>query len=123
VRLEVRVPSASCEVMYGCVEELACRGGGVCLSYGSCQYHQREWKLLGGGLLQSGVMPEGMMFNAPFSFTYTFANCDRYLLSGNVFGVIENVSNFQATYLGNAAGTSSGGCSGGGFRAGLFRSS
>jgi hypothetical protein len=53
-----------------------------------------------------------MMVTAPFSFTYTFANCDRYLLSGNVFGAFgvivwhENVSNFQATYLGNAIGTS-----------------
>jgi hypothetical protein len=68
------------------MEELACRGGGICRSYGSCQYHQREWKLHGGDCSNPDVMPEGMMLNAPFSFTYTFANCDRYLLSGNVFG-------------------------------------
>jgi len=60
------------------------------------------------------VIPEGVEFSAPFSFTYTFANSDRYSLSGNVFGAFgrivwhENVSNFQTTYLGNATGTSSG---------------
>ena len=83
-----------------------------------------------GDCANPDVLPEGMMFNAPFSFTYTFANSDRYLLSGNVFGAFglavwhENVSNFQTTYLGNATGTAfRRGCSGGGFRAGVFRSS
>ena len=67
-----------------------------------------------GDCANPDVLPEGMMFNAPFSFTYTFANSDRYLLSGNVFGAFgvvvwhENVSNFQTTYLGNDTGTASG---------------
>jgi hypothetical protein len=54
----------------------------------------------------------GSSYSDPFSFTYTFANSDRYQVTGTLSAtdttaLIEADETFTVTYLGNMSGTSS----------------